>query len=517
MEKDILGIRSLGLPFFVTDPLIHSDSVVKINPKDKPQQRIICVTNTALYNLIPSSHKCKRKLLLSNIANIVLASETDEFLLHCPREYDYRLLTSRKLDMIAVIRKAYLKLTGKKLPVIKTEVPLKSICITKRVSRSKKLRPVAIANRLEFDRTATVISLSDDEPIAKASSRRRRTTGWSREQTTVTLEDFDLLKVIGRGSFGKVMQVRKRDSDKIYAMKILKKSVIIGRNQVEHTRAERQILEEMNHPFLVKLHYAFQTNDKLYLVLDYLTGGELFFHLKQKHSFDEEQSRLYAAELICGIGHLHEKGIIYRDLKPENILLDCGGHIRLTDFGLSKAAQADQPTHSFCGTPEYLAPEVIADVGHGKDVDWWSLGVLIFELLTGIPPFYSENVHMMYDLIENAPLRFPRTVSPDAQDLISKLLDRNPKTRLGSGEDDSKAIKSHKWFACLDWDMLLKKEIPSGFVPHVVNVHDTSNFDREFTSEPACDSVAEMSPFQSHHKEFQGFTFRPKSELTRHH
>ena len=219
------------------------------------------------------------------------------------------------------------------------------------------------------------------------------------------------------------MQVRKKDDGQIYAMKVLRKEAIIARKQVDHTRAEKAILQKIRHPFIVKLNYAFQTEDKLYMVLDFVNGGELFFHLKNEGKFSEERIRLYAAEISLALNHLHSMDIVYRDLKPENILIDSDGHICITDFGLSKEITPEEgATHTFCGTPEYLAPEVLKGQGHGCPVDWWSLGTLIYEMFTGLPPFYSQNINIMYQKILNGELRFPDFMSPDASDLLEGVI-----------------------------------------------------------------------------------------------
>jgi serine/threonine protein kinase len=217
-------------------------------------------------------------------------------------------------------------------------------------------------------------------------------------KSKVSKNDFELMTVIGRGSFGKVMQVRKKGTNEIFAMKVMRKDAIIQKNQVTHTKDEKSILQKIIHPFIVRLHYAFQTPDKLYMILDYVNGGELFYHLKKEGKFDVERVRFYSAEIASAIGHLHSLGIVYRDLKPENILLDRIGHICITDFGLSKEISLDSKdgTKTFCGTPEYLAPEVLRGLGHGHAVDWWSLGTLIYEMLTGLPPFYNKNINYMY-------------------------------------------------------------------------------------------------------------------------
>eukprot|EP00494_Astrolonche_serrata_P030119 UN30386 len=206
------------------------------------------------------------------------------------------------------------------------------------------------------------------------------------------------------------MMVKKKDTGRTYAMKVLKKKELVKRKQVEHTKTERKVISDINHPFIVSLHFAFQNETRLYLITDFFNGGELFWHLKIENYFSETRTRFYAAEIILALECLHKHGIVYRDMKPENLLLDDQGHIRLTDFGLSKDdLKGNSITHTFCGTPEYLAPEVIRQEGYGKAVDWWALGVLIYEMLTGLPPFYNKNLRDMYDAILHQPLKFPGT------------------------------------------------------------------------------------------------------------
>ena len=254
-------------------------------------------------------------------------------------------------------------------------------------------------------------------------------------QRSLKIEDFDLLKVVGKGSFGKVMQVMKKDTQRIYALKTIRKQHIISRSEVAHTLAERSVLAQINNPFIVPLKFSFQSPEKLYLVLAFVNGGELFHHLQKEQRFDINRSRFYAAELLCALECLHGFGVIYRDLKPENILVDYVGHIALCDFGLCKLDMKDEDkTNTFCGTPEYLAPELLHGQGYTKAVDWWTLGVLLYEMLTGLPPFYDENTNEMYRKILNEPLQFPGTevVPPAARDLLTKLLDRNASMRLGT-------------------------------------------------------------------------------------
>jgi len=285
---------------------------------------------------------------------------------------------------------------------------------------------------------------------------------------------------------------------------------LIQKGQVEHTNAERMILHSLQHPFLMHLRYAFQTDAKLYFVLDYYCGGELFFHLRKKRRFSEVQARFFVAEVGLALEHLHTNDIVYRDLKPENILLDEVGHICLTDFGLAKELEDGKDATTFCGTPEYLAPEIVQNKGHGKAVDWWSLGILLYELSIGIPPYYSQNVHEMYRKIQEAPLLFPPSLSPKSKDVITQLLVRDPAQRLGSGDDDFKEIREHPFFQGLDFDKLLKKEIEPPYSPNIKGGEDdTTCFDETFLKEAVVDSHAVAPVIGDKTDGFSGFTFVP--------
>jgi len=347
-----------------------------------------------------------------------------------------------------------------------------------------------------------------------ATSKANTPAGNSKANTKpsekVTIEDFELLTVVGKGSFGKVIQVRKKDTKKIYAMKVLNKKTIFDRGEVEHTKAENTILQKLCHPFLVNLNYSFQTPDKLYFIMDYVNGGEMFFHLQKDKIFTEERARFYCAEIVLGLEYLHNSGVLYRDLKPENILLTSDGHICMTDFGISKEGleSDDARTATFCGTPEYLAPEVLEGVGYGKAVDWWSFGTLMCEMLTGLPPFYAEDVHQMYQQIMTAKLKIPSSVSPDASDLLEKLLVRDPGARL----TDPEKIKKHPWFSCIDWAKLACKEVTPPYIPPVKSQEDTTQVDPEFTGENPVLSVCNDSDLGAE-SNFDGFTYVAPSGL----
>lgn len=300
-------------------------------------------------------------------------------------------------------------------------------------------------------------------------------------------DDFEILRLIGKGTFGQVYQVRKRDTNRIYAMKVLSKKVIVQKKEVAHTVGERNILVRTaltESPFIVGLKFSFQTPSDLYLVTDYMSGGELFWHLQREGKFSEPRAKFYIAELILALEHLHNYDIVYRDLKPENILLDANGHIALCDFGLSKAnLSSNSTTNTFCGTTEYLAPEVLLDdSGYTKLVDFWSLGVLVFEMCCGWSPFYAEDTQQMYKNIAFGKVRFPKdTLSVEGRNFVKGLLNRNPKHRLGATRDAAE-LREHPFFADIDWEALVNKKIAPPFKPVLSSESDVTNFDEEFTN-----------------------------------
>ncbi|KAG1755934.1 kinase-like domain-containing protein [Suillus lakei] len=291
----------------------------------------------------------------------------------------------------------------------------------------------------------------------------------------LTPRDFEFLKLIGRGTFGKVFQVRKCDTKRIYAMKVLSKREIVAKKEVAHTIGERKILQRsLESP----------TDTDLYLVTDFKSGGELFWHLQKETRFSEERARFYIAELVLALEHLHRYNIVYRDLKPENILLDATGHVALCDFGLSKAdLRSDELTTTFVGQRSILAPEVLLDEhGYSKLVDFWSLGVLLFEMCCGWSPFYAEDTQQMYKNICFGKIRFPRNViSEEGKMFVKGLLNRNPKHRLGA-QRDAAELKEHPFFSCIDWKALLLKQVTPPFKPVVESDESTANFDPEFTT-----------------------------------
>uniref|UniRef100_A0A669F3P7 non-specific serine/threonine protein kinase n=1 Tax=Oreochromis niloticus TaxID=8128 RepID=A0A669F3P7_ORENI len=299
-----------------------------------------------------------------------------------------------------------------------------------------------------------------------------------------TMSDFDYLKLLGKGTFGKVILVREKASGKYYAMKILKKEVIIAKDEVAHTLTESRVLKNTRHPFLTSLKYSFQTKDRLCFVMEYVNGGELFFHLSRERVFSEERTRFYGAEIVSALDYLHSAKIVYRDLKLENLMLDKDGHIKITDFGLCKEGITDAATmKTFCGTPEYLAPEVLEDNDYGRAVDWWGLGVVTYEMMCGRLPFYNQDHEKLFELILMEDIKFPRTLSADAKSLLSGLLFKDPNKRLGGGPDDAKEIMRHSFFSGIDWQDVYDKKLVPPFKPQVTSETDTRYFDEEFTAQ----------------------------------
>ncbi|XP_055018061.1 serine/threonine-protein kinase N2-like isoform X2 [Boleophthalmus pectinirostris] len=320
-----------------------------------------------------------------------------------------------------------------------------------------------------------MLSLSDsegneDQPITALKMQR---------------EDFRYVSVLGRGHFGKVLLAEFKKKGKLYAIKALKKKEIVTRDEVDSLMSEKRIFEMINasrHPFLVNLFGCFQTDEHVCFVMEYLPGGDLMIHI-HTDPFTEEQTRFYSACVVLALEFLHQNKIIYRDLKLDNILLDRDGYVKMTDFGLCKEGMGHgDRTSTFCGTPEFLAPEVLTDDNYTRAVDWWGLGVLIFEMLVGESPFPGEDEEEVFDSIVNDDIQYPSCIPPTAVATLQKLLKRNPLKRLGSGERDANEIKGEKFFESIDWDALLSKKLPPPFLPVIKASLDVSNFDSDFTA-----------------------------------
>ena len=332
--------------------------------------------------------------------------------------------------------------------------------------------------------------------------------------TKITEKDFTKIKLIGKGSYGNVYLVRYNKNNGIYAMKVYKKSDLREKNQENNTKSERNLMTQINFPFIVSVKFAFQTESKLFLVQEFIQGGDLFFHIHSGQKFSNQKTKFYVVEILLAVEFLHKNNMIYRDLKPENILIDAKGHIKLTDFGLSKTIELnmDNKAYTICGTLQYLAPEIIKGEGYNESVDWWSLGIIMFEMLTGRLPFKFK-LDGQPDLnIYKKKIVFPSWMEENAKDLIINLLNIDPEKRIGNGINGAENIKKHPFFNDIDWDKALNKELKPPFVPKLDDEIDIKYFEKSLDESPIFSDSSELILNVEENEEvdeddYDGFTF----------
>uniref|UniRef100_A0A3P9KKT9 Protein kinase C n=1 Tax=Oryzias latipes TaxID=8090 RepID=A0A3P9KKT9_ORYLA len=355
---------------------------------------------------------------------------------------------------------------------------------------------------------------SQSEKQRVSSERRESTTSTdSRQQMPrLGISNFTFLQVLGKGSFGKVMLAKLNGKERVFAVKVLKKDIILQDDDVECTMTEKRVLSLARcHPYLTELYCCFQTPDRLFFVMEFVNGGDLMFHIQKSRKFDEPRARFYTAEITSALMFLHSKGIIYRDLKLDNVLLDQDGHCKLADFGMCKENIFEgAATGTFCGTPDYIAPEILQEMMYGASVDWWALGVLLYEMLSGHAPFEAENEDDLFESILNEEIVYASWLSTEAVDILKALLTKNPARRLGcvAAEGGECAVTSHVFFTGIDWEKLNNREMEPPFKPRIKTPEDVNNFDPDFThEEPTLTPIDGPVIPSVNQEEFRNFSF----------
>lgn len=526
------------------DGLFDEDEVVmysgkwyKINTLGLKQERSLVLTTKHIYNL--RKKKLRRKIKIVDVGAVILSKKNEtEFVVHVPKEYDYRYQADTRKEFVDILQLRFANLDSENtlrlylvpdsLKLYTTTLKDKKYGLFKLPEESYRLKDLEIAGsrQLEEDEEteqklekarkeleeATIaddddskFAISEDVEIVNSRNSVKeleidlvnddydfdpddlREHGSSLlfssiKESTITLEDFEILSILGKGAFGKVYLTRMKENQKLYAIKTIRKDVVIETQQIDAVNLERDVLLNCDHPFLVGMEFVFQSELRLYFVMPFVQGGELYKHFLTNKRFPEEVVKFYSVQIAMAIGHLHSKGIIHRDLKLENILIDKDGYIKIIDFGLAKILQENETTRTLCGTPEYLAPEMIDQQGHDKSVDWWALGILIYEMLIGVTPFYNRNRSVMMSKISKSKIVFPHKTkynieySDEVKDIIWQLLSKKKESRLGSTNDIDEILE-HPWFASVDTQHIVNKRIIPPFVPSLKDESDTKYYE----------------------------------------
>ena len=476
-----------------------SDKITKINNRGWKQERNILITDKAIYNL--KKLTLKRRIDLKTIIGISISKLSDEFVIHCNDiDYDYQYSSKRKRTILEIIGKNYELINEEELKVFELSVKSLSTFVTTKKEKEKQKNFTRMPNKNSIN----VKDYLFGNPSLKQSIKKSKTK-CSFKYVHVEYTDFEMVKVIGRGSVGKILLVKYKKDGKYYVMKNMRKDQLISEGLADNILVERSILMEGQCPFILTLSFFLQTPQRIYFICPFIKGGDLFHKLKTDGFLKEDLVKFYGAQIAVALQHLHDIGIAYRDLKPENILIDEDGYIKLCDFGASVRIQGTEKETNFAGSPEYASPEMITFEGHTFMTDWWSFGILIYELLYGNTPFFNVDKNRMFDLINSGSLSFPKSisiegelkprsykVSDDARNIITKLLEKDPGTRLGrKGLDE---IKKHPFFSGINFEDLKKKKVKAHFKPTIDKDDMTNNFDEEYLTMDVSESpISEWS------------------------
>ncbi len=485
-----------------------SDKIFKINKYGWKQERNVLITDKAIYNLKKLS--LKRRIDFKTIIGITLSKLSDEFVIHCNDiDYDYHYISPRKKTIVEIIAKYYQVINEEELKLFELGVKNLNTFVTTKKEKEKHQKATRMPNKNSTSVNDYLFGNQSKTDIKSIPIKQGNKKKSSFQNISVGYSDFEIIKIIGRGSIGKIALVKyNKDKDKdknYYVMKSMRKDQIISEGLIDNILVEKNILMEGQCEFILTLSFFFQSPERLYFVCPFIPGGDLFHKLKTDGFLKEDLVKFYAAQIAIALQHLHDLGIAYRDLKPENILINEDGYLKLCDFGASVTIRGTEKETNFAGSAEYASPEMITYEGHTFMTDWWSFGILIYELLYGNTPFFNMDKNRMYDLITTGSISYPKyitfegeekprtyKVSDDAKNLINKLLEKDPGTRLG--RKGLSEIKKHPFFSGISFEDLKKKKVKAHFKPSIDKEDPYNNFDEEYLNMEISESpVADWS------------------------
>ena len=487
-EYDLLQFNSDPVikGFTRDEPILFSDKIKKTNHYGFSQERNIIITDKAVYNLKGKS--MKRRFQLSCIKGITMSKITDEFIIHCnDNEYDYQYNSGKKKTIIEIIAKYYYIQTQKELELHELDTRSLSTFVTTKKEKKKDVNISRMPVHGKISVAAYVYG-TKTQAIVDTKSSTIKKTGKIITNAKVSMEDFNVLKTIGRGSCGKILLVKYKKTGDLYAIKDMRKDQLVSENTTDSILLEKEILSSIDSPFLLSMSFFFQSPERIYYVTPYIPGGDLYRHLKEKGKLEESTVKLYTAQIGIALDSLHAYNIVYRDVKPENILIDEDGYLKLCDFGAAVHLKGNEKEYTYAGSPEYASPEMISGEGHNIMTDWWSFGILLYELLFGKTPFYNVKETRMFELIQMEELKFPKDTkaSNEVKDLIRQLLVKNPNNRLGREGWDK--IKAHPFYGPLNFDLIKTKKLKINFKPDISEEENPKNFEEEFLNMPTAES-----------------------------